>query len=157
MENQRKTRCPEVALCALLFLAGCTSAPTAPATSRERDREVAKLSIAQVGFGQNARYVYCEESACPRPTTKTAPDSEDVATDATHGASGMASYQSADVVRPGMAQGMEATGRTAGRRHAMNTKPRNAAARATKQQPRLPDTTSDFNLPIAVYIRGIPK
>lgn len=30
-----------------------------------------KLSITQVGFAQTARFVYCEESACPPPTPKT--------------------------------------------------------------------------------------
>ncbi|NHZ99065.1 hypothetical protein [Massilia sp. CCM 8734] len=70
MENQFTTERAPVALLLASLLTACTTAPTAPPAPAAPLR-AAQLSITQAGFGPTARYVYCEQSACPSPTAKT--------------------------------------------------------------------------------------
>jgi outer membrane protein OmpA-like peptidoglycan-associated protein len=70
MESQRKTRTIAAVILSALLTA-CTSAPKEAATQGAKP---VHLGIRQVGVDKTARYVYCEESACPGPTRKTLPD-----------------------------------------------------------------------------------
>ena len=70
MENQFTTERVAIALLLASLLTACTTAPTAVQAPVAQLRS-AQLAITQVGFGPTARYVYCEQSACPLPTTKT--------------------------------------------------------------------------------------
>lgn len=70
MENQFSTARAALALLLASLLGACTTAPTAVATV-DAPLKPAQLAITQAGFGPTARYVYCEEGACPVPTVKT--------------------------------------------------------------------------------------
>lgn len=70
MENQFTTERAAVALLLASLLTACTTAPTAVPAPVAQLRP-AQLAITQAGFGPMARYVYCEQSTCPLPTTKT--------------------------------------------------------------------------------------
>ena len=69
MENQRTIGRHPLAWLAAALLSACSAAPLAvapPAPLRP-----VQLGITQAGSGLTARYVYCEEPACPSPTRKT--------------------------------------------------------------------------------------
>ena len=70
MENQFTTKRAAVALLLASFLTACTTVPSAVRTPVAL-LTPAQLAITQAGFGPTARYVYCEQSSCPLPTTKT--------------------------------------------------------------------------------------
>ena len=70
MENQFTTERAAVTVLLASLLTACTTAPTA-ARAPVAQLRPAQLAITQAGFGTTARYVYCERSACPLPTTKT--------------------------------------------------------------------------------------
>lgn len=70
MENQFTTARAALALLLASLLGACTTAPTA-VPAPVVPLKPAQLAITQAGFGPTARYVYCEQSTCPLPTTKT--------------------------------------------------------------------------------------
>jgi len=69
MENQYTTERLALTLVAVALLSACTSAPVV--VSPPAPAKPVQLGITQAGFGPSARYVYCEEGACPAPTRKT--------------------------------------------------------------------------------------
>jgi outer membrane protein OmpA-like peptidoglycan-associated protein len=70
MENQFTTARAALALLLASNLGACTTAQTATPTGAS-SLKPAQLAITQAGFAPTARYVYCEEVACPVPTMKT--------------------------------------------------------------------------------------
>jgi len=70
MENQFTTARAALALLLASVLSACTTAPTA-VPNVAVPLKPAQLAITQAGFGPTARYVYCEQGACPVPTPKT--------------------------------------------------------------------------------------
>lgn len=70
MENSFSTERPALALLLASLLTACATAPTLVPTPIVQLKP-AQLAITQVGFAPSARYVYCEQSACPLPTAKT--------------------------------------------------------------------------------------
>lgn len=70
MENQRAIeRLPLAAVAAAMaLLSACAGAPVATPPS---PLPAIRFAVTQTGTGPTARYVYCEESACPPPSKKT--------------------------------------------------------------------------------------
>jgi hypothetical protein len=69
MENQRPIKRHSLAAAALVLLSACAGAPVASTPSPPL--APIRLAVTQTGAGPAARYVYCEESACPPPSRKT--------------------------------------------------------------------------------------
>jgi hypothetical protein len=66
MESKRQIN--RIAITVIVtILTGCSTAKI----EKPQMSTAVELGITQVGFDKTARYVYCEQAACPRPTPKT--------------------------------------------------------------------------------------